>query len=162
MNTPHKPPVRPSGPRNPIPASTETPSTESEAHRGVQRIRLDDLTSDQLDDLYDRMEAARALHKPLQRGPGVYCAHCSGWDGRRALGILTDYPCPTLHALDVPPQPDPGPTLCAHCGREVENRAEPTMGWPARDHWVHVPGAYTLCHPERASRSPRAEPRTAI
>lgn len=132
MNTPEKPPVRPSGPRNPIHASTETPRVENEPHTGAQRIRLDNLTSDQLDDLYDRLEAAeetyntwqrraqrslarieytRSLHTPLQRA-SLICARCSGWDGRRVLGVLTDYPCATLTALGHPnpAQPNPGPT----------------------------------------------------
>lgn len=47
---------------------------------------------------------------------------------------------------------------CAHCGREIENRAEPTMGWPTRDHWVHVDGSSHICHPERGADSPRATP----
>lgn len=42
----------------------------------------------------------RALHQPMQRGPFTICAHCSGWDGEwRCLGVVTDYPCPTLRAL---------------------------------------------------------------
>lgn len=149
MNTPEKPPQRPSKPRTPAPASTETPGTESEPHAGVQRIRLFDLARElealhyrlaaardaaalhrqglitsaelyavieapdvprQPDSLCDRIEAVRALHKPMQRGSGVYCAHCSHWDGRRVLGVLTDYPCDTLRALDGPPQPRTGPT----------------------------------------------------
>lgn len=62
------------------------------------------------DALHSRLEAACALHTPIQRGPGVYCARCSGWDGRRFLGILTDHPCPTLRALDAPSQPNPDTT----------------------------------------------------
>lgn len=60
MNTPQKPPVCPSGPRNPAPASTETPSTENEAHRGVQRHTASSITDDQLDALYDRVKRAEA------------------------------------------------------------------------------------------------------
>jgi hypothetical protein len=44
----------------------------------------------------------RDLHQPMQRGPFTICGHCSGWDGRRCLGVVTDYPCPTLTALDEP------------------------------------------------------------
>jgi hypothetical protein len=56
--------------------------------------------------------AVRALHQPMERGPFTICAHCSGWDGKwRCLGVVTDYPCPTLRALDgeqatVLPAPD--------------------------------------------------------
>ena len=48
----------------------------------------------------DRADAVRALHQPMQRGPFTICAHCSGWDGRRCLGVVTDSPCATLRALD--------------------------------------------------------------
>jgi hypothetical protein len=48
--------------------------------------------------------AVRALHQPMQRGPFTICAHCSGWDGKwRCLGVVTDYPCPTVRALDGEP-----------------------------------------------------------
>jgi hypothetical protein len=132
MNTPANGPQHPPGPRTPAPASTETPGTENEPQTGAQRIRLDDLTSDALDALYDRMEAAeetystwqrraqrslarieaaRDLHQPMQRGSSsVYCAHCSHWDGRRVLGVVTDYPCDTLRALGHPAQPNPDTT----------------------------------------------------
>ncbi|MEU6661224.1 hypothetical protein [Streptomyces sp. NPDC046821] len=46
---------------------------------------------------------------------------------------------------------------CANCRREIENRSEPNMGGPARDNWVHLPGGYTICHPQQPN-SPRAEP----
>jgi hypothetical protein len=46
----------------------------------------------------------RALHQPMERGPFTICAHCSGWDGKwRCLGVVTDYPCPTVRALDGEP-----------------------------------------------------------
>lgn len=137
MNTPANGPQRPSAPRTPAPASTETPGAESEAHRGAQHIRLDDLTSNQLDALYDRIEAARALHKPMQRGSGVYCAHCSHWDGRRVLGVLTDYPCDTLRALDGPPQPHTGPTEAPQDGPVAPSAPRSTPGGvsdPAQRH----------------------------
>lgn len=46
-------------------------------------------------------ERLNALHAPMTRGGFMICAHCSGWDGRRCLGLLTDWPCETLHALDA-------------------------------------------------------------
>lgn len=168
MNTPEKPPVRPPAPRNPVPESMETPGTENEAHSDAQRVSINDLTSDQLDDLYDRMEAAeetystwqrraqrslarieaaRALHQPMQRGPQTICARCSGWDGRRVLGVLTDYPCATLRALGHPAQPNAGPT-------ETPSGVSTASQTP-----VHAPGGYQPCHPQRAD-SPRAEPRS--
>lgn len=50
---------------------------------------------------------------------------------------------------------------CQHCGRDIEDRGHPV----ARDNqfawysvWVHVPGGYTVCFPQRGSESSRAEP----
>jgi hypothetical protein len=48
---------------------------------------------------------------------------------------------------------------CAHCGRDVENRADPGFGGPGPDRWVHLPGGYTICHPQQTD-SPRATPST--
>lgn len=43
----------------------------------------------------------RNLHQPMQRGPFTICAHCSGWDGKwQCRGVVTDYPCPTVRALE--------------------------------------------------------------
>lgn len=94
------------------------------------RYTADSITDDALDELYanaskgwrrgdiwkakaieieadrDRLavliEQARALHQPMERGGFRVCAHCSGWDGRRCLGVLADYPCDTVHALAEP------------------------------------------------------------
>lgn len=46
-----------------------------------------------------RVKAALDLHQPMERGPFTICAHCSGWTGRRCLGVVTEYPCPTVTAL---------------------------------------------------------------
>lgn len=40
------------------------------------------------------------LHYPVQRGSIAACAECSGWNGRRCVGLVTQWPCPTLDALD--------------------------------------------------------------
>lgn len=56
----------------------------------------------------------------------------------------------------------PVPT-CAHCGLEVEDRGHPVardgegFGWYSN--WVHVPGGYSICHPQQAAASPRATPK---
>jgi hypothetical protein len=96
------------------------------------RIRLDEMTSDDLDQLYEQLERAqrvamdvlddgplarvRELHQPMQRGALTICAHCSHWDEKRqrCFGVLTDYPCDTLHALDEPAPPCPDPIECGH------------------------------------------------
>lgn len=50
---------------------------------------------------------------------------------------------------------------CAHCWREIENRRTPSMGSPARDNWVHLPGGFRACNPPKGGDSPLAEPRSA-
>lgn len=42
-----------------------------------------------------------ALHHPVQRGSIAACAECSGWNGRRCVGLVTPWPCPTLELLDA-------------------------------------------------------------
>lgn len=44
------------------------------------------------------------------------------------------------------------------CGKEIEDRGTPNMGGPPHVKWVHIPGGYTVCHPQQPD-SPRAEPR---
>ena len=41
------------------------------------------------------------LHAPIARGGVQICAHCSGWNGSRCIGLLTEWPCPTLDAFDT-------------------------------------------------------------
>ncbi|MFD4569351.1 hypothetical protein ACFWOX_33940 [Streptomyces sp. NPDC058467] len=61
--------------------------------------------------------AVRALHQPMQRGPFTICAHCSGWDGEwRCLGVVTNYPCPTLRALN---DAAAGSAVAGHTGDET-------------------------------------------
>lgn len=48
------------------------------------------------------IERVRALHQPMERGGFVICSHCSGWNGVRCLGLVRDYPCDTLIAVDEP------------------------------------------------------------
>ena len=40
------------------------------------------------------------LHAPMVRGGIQICAACSGWNGVRCLGLVTEWPCPTLDAFD--------------------------------------------------------------
>lgn len=40
------------------------------------------------------------LHAPMLRGGIQICTGCSGWNGRRCLGLVTEWPCPTLEAFD--------------------------------------------------------------
>ena len=41
------------------------------------------------------------LHAPMVRGGVQICAHCSGWNGVRCVGLVTEWPCDTLTALDA-------------------------------------------------------------
>ena len=54
-------------------------------------------------------------------------------------------------------KPEPR-TYCTYCAEEIENRSEPNMGGPFRDRWVHIPGGYTACYPQRGADSPSAAP----
>jgi hypothetical protein len=58
------------------------------------------------------------------------------------------------------PQPDSTVPHCAHCGREIEDRAHPSMDGRHQPHWVHIPGGYSLCRPDTASstRAALAQP----
>jgi hypothetical protein len=40
------------------------------------------------------------LHAPMTRGGIRICAHCSGWNGTRCQGLVTEWPCDTLTTLD--------------------------------------------------------------
>jgi hypothetical protein len=40
------------------------------------------------------------LHAPMICGGIQICAHCSGWNGTRCQGLVTEWPCDTLTALD--------------------------------------------------------------
>lgn len=41
------------------------------------------------------------LHAPITRGGIQICGHCSGWNGTRCLGLITEWPCDTLTLLDA-------------------------------------------------------------
>jgi hypothetical protein len=92
---------------------------------------------------------------------GTVCASCGeDRDGRMPAEAQQD---PTQDGEARAGQPDtdeetPGRQECAHCWREVENHSEPNMCGPAHDNWVHVPGGFTVCFPQRGADSPRAEP----
>jgi hypothetical protein len=81
------------------------------------------------------VDRVRALHQPMQRGPFTICTHCSGWDGKwRCLGVVTDYPCATLRALNG--ETGDGPSRLA-----VEAQQPDTMPRPVQ----HAPGKAILC-----------------
>lgn len=40
------------------------------------------------------------LHAPVTRGGIQVCGHCSGWNGTRCLGLVTEWPCDTLPLFD--------------------------------------------------------------
>jgi hypothetical protein len=47
----------------------------------------------------------------------------------------------------------PAETGCAHCGKAVRLITGTLAAW-----WVHDPGGNTVCHPQHAASSTRAEP----
>jgi hypothetical protein len=51
----------------------------------------------------------------------------------------------------------PAETECAHCGKPVQLITGTLTAW-----WVHDPGGNTVCHPQQAASSPRAEPGPAV
>lgn len=67
----------------------------------LRRLAAEAHDGDTHDDGQPAASRIRDLHQPMQRGPFTICAHCSGWDGKRQCrGVVTDYPCPTVRALD--------------------------------------------------------------
>lgn len=80
-------------------------------------------------------------------------------DGAEAQSAVSG-PCVAGEQQNETPEAEqPARPECAHCWREIENRGTPNMGGPSRDNWVHVPGGFTVCFPQRGADSPRAEPR---
>ncbi|WP_405536965.1 hypothetical protein [Streptomyces antimycoticus] len=45
-----------------------------------------------------------ALHRPMPRGGIEVCTECSGWDGSRCRGLVTEWPCPTAEAAGLDEQ----------------------------------------------------------
>ncbi|MEU3613449.1 hypothetical protein ABZ725_14195 [Streptomyces sp. NPDC006872] len=70
---------------------------------------------------------------------------------------------PDLHQLAGLERPDAqtreARPECAHCWREIEDRGTPSMDGNHYVKWVHVPGGFTACFPQRGGDSPVAEPR---
>ena len=133
-------------------ASVPPPATRADAGRraryaaaiaeGFRAFDADTTSDAHLDaDLLDavvsvadaEVAAVRALHQPMQRGPFTICAHCSGWDGKwRCLGVVTDFPCPTIRALDGE-EPEPSPSgVVVEAG---DNQAETLPKRPPMDAW---------------------------
>jgi hypothetical protein len=63
--------------------------------------------------------AVRALHQPMSRAGFLICAHCSGWNGVRCLGVVADYPCSTIAVLDAAEQPATGARKAAQVSENV-------------------------------------------
>jgi hypothetical protein len=120
-------------------------------------------------------EADRTVAYRLPAGRDLHCLACAPtspgniWtpvtaeeleDGGLCVGCGVDV------LVEQQPKEDDAATAgdqarpeCAHCWREIENRSTPNMGGPSRDKWVHVPGGFEPCFPQRGGDSPRAEPR---
>ncbi|MFF4489463.1 hypothetical protein ACFY0F_23690 [Streptomyces sp. NPDC001544] len=55
-----------------------------------------------VEELQAAITRVRAVHQPISRAGFLICAHCSGWNGIRCIGLVRDYPCDTIAALDEP------------------------------------------------------------
>lgn len=107
-----------------------------------------------------RIKAALVLHQPMQRGPFTICAHCSGWDGKwRCQGVVTNYPCPTIRALD-----QPGPAATQATEPDTSARPWSTCTVPAdhaphpwHDPWPLPHGQDAHC-PGRPTPDPKEQP----
>lgn len=49
----------------------------------------------------DLRRKLRTLHSPMVRGGIQICTSCSGWNGVRCVGLVTEWPCETLDAFDT-------------------------------------------------------------
>jgi hypothetical protein len=47
--------------------------------------------------------------------------------------------------------------VCRHCGKEIANKGQPSIGGNHEVLWAHVPGG-TACDPQQGADSSRAEP----
>ncbi|MFD6363794.1 hypothetical protein ACFWFX_28720 [Streptomyces roseolus] len=93
------------------------------------------------------------------------CSTCPvGWEAGRwpfaTPAVQDPHEAATVRdaARQATGQDDTKPMPCQHCGREVEDRGDPSMDGNHRVLWVHVPGGYTLCNPQQAAHSTRAHP----
>ncbi|MGW7001371.1 hypothetical protein ACWGCW_00740 [Streptomyces sp. NPDC054933] len=85
-------------------AFKECPNPMVEAHAGklvgaVEEAAVADVVAER-DELATRIESVRALHQPVKRPWETICKTCSGYDGFRCRGLVTQWPCPTLQAID--------------------------------------------------------------
>jgi hypothetical protein len=80
------------------------------------------------------------------------------WDGHHRLRIAVRLGIGYV-PVEAPAAglPAGGTQRCANCGLEIENRGDPDMGGNHEIRWVHIPGGYTICHPQQPN-SPRATP----
>lgn len=66
-----------------------------------------------------------------------------------------------LHTFEEQSTAGAQPESCAHCGTNVLRMSDPSMDGNHTVWWVHDPGGYTICYPQRAASSPRATPKAA-
>ncbi|MFE9003152.1 hypothetical protein ACFYOY_13565 [Streptomyces sp. NPDC007875] len=54
--------------------------------------------------MFQLRRALAALHRPVLRAGVEVCGECSGWDGKRCRGLVTEWPCPTAEAAGLDEQ----------------------------------------------------------
>lgn len=122
------------------------------------RIRLDDLTSDDLDRLYDRAEDASralgavarvlALHEQYRSAlddTTDYCAHCN-----RLSGGWVPWPCPTVRAINPEPRPSGGTGPRTGLSARVSDELRPHAPVPVR-----APERHAAAHTAPTTRTPK-------
>ncbi|MEU0317080.1 hypothetical protein [Nocardioides sp. NPDC006273] len=80
-------------------------------------------------------------------------------DPERAAAFRQDLTPPAAGQDGIERAPSPG-WRCAYCGLEVEDRGHPLIQEHSNWYpiWVHVPGGYSACHPQKGAASTRATP----
>ncbi|MEU7010387.1 hypothetical protein [Streptomyces sp. NPDC046332] len=89
------------------------------AQRLTASRQLNDSLGRQLTQAEAKLERVRALHQPMARAGFTICARCSGWNGVRCLGLVADYPCDTIAALDEQQEQQPTPPSPVHIGNRA-------------------------------------------
>lgn len=84
------------------------------------------------------------------------CDHTLNWHDNQTGCILDRCACGRFREPSQPDEAGEQPT-CAHCGKDVENRGDPSMDGNHHVLWIHVPGGHSICFPQQKD-SPRATP----
>lgn len=107
-------------------------------------------------DTRDRDAAAELLRRLAAEAAAVdrAAAETPAAPGRCPHGCdVSACPCLACEADQLAAEEAQQPERCAHCGKPVRLITGTLTTW-----WVHDPGGHTVCNPQHAATSPRAEP----